>query len=403
MNCDLTEDQSLLVDSVREFVKKESPVERMRKLRDSELGWDRAVWKKMGELGWLGVMFPESVGGAAMTFVEAGLIVQELGTTLVPEPVIPLFVAGSALAEAGSAEQQQRFLAPSVAGEQGLAFAFLEEHSRHDPHSVRTHAHPAGAGSAQAAEAWVLNGTPPTRLWSRRSDGTRPADGPSLFVIDAACWVRVQPSAPWTARRSLIELARRGRGRSRGGVARPPLALMDLGAAATVCEASGILQTVLWMTRNYLMERKQFNVPIGSFQALQHRTVDMFVEAELTKSVAMLAMIKAQDPDPNERQRAISAAKASVIESGAFVTRQGIQLHGGIGVTDEHDVGLYFKRMHILATMFGDDAFHLARYASRRASARTSKNGGPRCVVDQANGIGIDASSLESLGFHVGA
>lgn len=374
MNFDLTEDQTLLVDTVRDFVKKESPVERMRKLRDTELGWDRAVWKKMGELGWLGVMFPEAVGGAGMTFVEAGLIVQELGTTLVPEPIIPLFVAGSGLAEAGSAEQQQRFLAPALAGEQSLAFAFLEEQSRHDPHSVRTHAHPAGAGyRLRGKKRWVLNGhAADVIVVSARSDGGEAsADGLSLFVIDRSLpGVRVQPVSTMDGQKAaMIELAdvEVGADRVLGGVGKAgPLlaALMDLGAAATVCEASGILQTVLWMTRNYLMERKQFNVPIGSFQALQHRTVDMFVEAELTKSVAMLAMIKAQDPDPNERQRAISAAKASVIESGAFVTRQGIQLHGGIGVTDEHDVGLYFKRMHILATLFGDDAFHLARYAS---------------------------------------
>ena len=309
-----------------------------------------------------------------MPYVEAGLCGPQLGPTRVPEPIIPLFGAGSALAEAGSAEQQQRFLAPALAGEQSLAFAFLEEQSRHDPHSVRTHAHPAGAGyRLRGKKRWVLNGhAADVIVVSARSDGGEAsADGLSLFVIDRSLpGVRVQPVSTMDGQKAaMIELAdvEVGADRVLGGVGKAgPLlaALMDLGAAASVCEASGILQTVLWMTRNYLMERKQFNVPIGSFQALQHRTVDMFVEAELTKSVAMLAMIKAQDPDPNERQRAISAAKASVIESGAFVTRQGIQLHGGIGVTDEHDVGLYFKRMHILATLFGDDAFHLARYAS---------------------------------------
>lgn len=373
MDFELTEDQSMLVDTVREFVKKESPVERMRKLRDSELGWDKAVWQKMGELGWLGVMFPESAGGMGMSFVEAGLILQELGTTLVPEPVIPLLVTGSAIAKAGTPEQIERFLTPSLGGAESLALAWNEEQSRHDASCIRTHAHASGAGfTLRGKKRWVLNGHAADHIVvsARTSGDEADADGISLFVIDPSLpGVKLQRVQMMDGQKgAFIELADVEVGKDRllgeAGKAGPLLdALMDLGAAATVCEASGILQAVLWMTRNYLMERKQFGVPIGSFQALQHRTVDMFVETELTKSVAMLAMIKAEDPDPNERRRAISAAKASVIESGAFVTRQGIQLHGGIGVTDEHDVGLYFKRMHILATLFGDDAYHVARYA----------------------------------------
>ncbi|MBK7583481.1 MAG: acyl-CoA dehydrogenase family protein [Myxococcales bacterium] len=373
MDFELTEDQTLLVDTVREFVKKESPVERMRKLRGTELGWDRKTWKQMGELGWLGVMFPESVGGAGMTFVEAGLILQELGTTLVPEPIIPLMVAGTAIARSGSPEQQERFLAKSLTGDESLAFAWNEEQSRHDVNDVKTRAEKTKDGfRLDGQKRWVLNGHAADHIvLSARSGGdTRSGDGLSLFVIDKDTpGVKIQAVQMMDSQKgALLELKNVELGRDRllgeEGKAGPLLDhLMDYGAAATVCEASGILQSVLWMTRSYLMERKQFGAPIGSFQALQHRAVDMFVETELTKSVAMLAMIKADETDVAERHRAISAAKTSVIESGAFVTRQGIQLHGGIGVTDEHDVGLYFKRMHILATLFGDDAFHTARYA----------------------------------------
>jgi alkylation response protein AidB-like acyl-CoA dehydrogenase len=377
MDFDLTEDQTLLVDTVREFVKKESPVERMRKLRDDERGWDPAVWKKMGELGWLGVPFPESVGGAGMSFVEAGLILQELGTALVPEPLLPLLLAGTALARVGTPEQQERFLAPSIAGDESLALAWNEEQSRHDATNVRTRAEASGDGFLLTGKKrWVLNGHAASHLivTARTSGDERSAEGLTLFVVDAGMkGVRITSVQTMDGQRAaLVELdgVEVGLDRRLGAVGKAgPLLdeLMDLGAACTVCEASGILQTVLWMTRNYLTERKQFGVPIGSFQALQHRAVDMFVETELTKGVAMLAMIKAQEPDPDERHRAISAAKASVSESGAFVTRQGIQLHGGIGVTDEHDVGLYFKRMHILSTLFGDDAHHLARYAKTPA------------------------------------
>jgi alkylation response protein AidB-like acyl-CoA dehydrogenase len=124
------------------------------------------------------------------------------------------------------------------------------------------------------------------------------------------------------------------------------------------------MQTVLAMTRDYLCTREQFGVKIGTFQALQHRCVDMFIETELARSASMMASIKADDPDETERKAAISAAKVQLAVSGRFVTQQAIQLHGGIGVTDEHDVGLYFKRMHVLSTLFGDEEHHLARFAS---------------------------------------
>jgi alkylation response protein AidB-like acyl-CoA dehydrogenase len=138
---------------------------------------------------------------------------------------------------------------------------------------------------------------------------------------------------------------------------------MDLGAAAACAEGAGITRAVLDMTTEYLRTREQFGVKIGSFQALQHRAVDMFVEVELCKSTAILAAIKVSDPDVVERKSAISAAKVQLAVGGRFVTQQAIQLHGGIGVTDEHDVGLYFKRMHVLNALFGDEEHHVARYA----------------------------------------
>lgn len=375
MDFELSEDQRLLVDTVREFIKKDSPVERMRKLRSSDLGWDRAVWKKMGELGWLGVMFPEEAGGAGMTFVEAGLILQELGSTLVPEPYVPLLLAGLAISRAGNAEQVNQFLAPSLSGDESLAWAWAELQGRHDVHDVATTAKPSGKRwLISGKKRWVQNGHGANHivLSARTSGSGRESNGLSLFVIDPGmAGLKVERVDMMDGQKGAmltLENVEVDESRLLGapGSAGPLLdQLMDYGAAAAVCEASGILQAVLWMTRGYLMERKQFGVAIGTFQALQHRAVDMFVETELAKSCAMLAMIRADESDAAERRRAISAAKASVIESGAFVTRQGIQLHGGIGVTDEHDVGLYFKRMHILGTLFGDEAFHVARYADQ--------------------------------------
>lgn len=374
MNFELTEDQKLLVETVQKFAKNDSPVSRLRRLRDSEQGWEKDVWKKMGELGWLGVMFPESAGGIGMSFVEAGLILEQLGTTLVPEPYIPLIVAGVALGKAGSEEQQQRFLAPSLAGDESLAFAYTEAQSRHRPTDVQTRAKKSGGGyELTGKKRFVLNGHAANHIvvTARTGGGDRDADGISLFVVDPDMpGVRVQKLALMDGKKgALIELdgVQVGADRLLGAEGRAaPLIehVMDYGAAAAVCEGAGIMQTVLWMTRDYLTQRKQFGVPIGTFQALQHRAVDMFVETELSKSAAILAMLKIEDADVVERQRAISAAKVQLAESGGFVGRQSIQLHGGIGVTDEHDVGLFFKRLHVLATLFGDEIHHTERFAS---------------------------------------
>jgi alkylation response protein AidB-like acyl-CoA dehydrogenase len=138
----------------------------------------------------------------------------------------------------------------------------------------------------------------------------------------------------------------------------------DVGAAAACAEGAGIMRTVLAMTCDYLRTREQFGVKIGTFQALQHRAVDMFIETELSRSTAILAMIKIASDDADERRAAISAAKVQLAWGGRYVTQQAIQLHGGIGITDEADVGLYFKRMHILNTLYGDEEHHLARFAS---------------------------------------
>lgn len=374
MNFELTEDQKLLVDTVQKFAKSESPVGRLRRLRDSERGWEPEVWKKMGELGWLGVMFPESAGGLGMSFVEAGLILEQLGTTLVPEPYIPLVVAGVALVKAGTEEQQQRFLVPALAGDESLAFAYVEEQSRHRATDVKTRATRSGSAyQLRGKKRFVLNGHGANHIvvTARTAGGERDADGVSLFVVDRDMpGVKLQKVALMDGKKgAMLELdgVEVGPDRLLGaeGKAAPVIEhVLDYGAAAAVCEGAGIMQTVLWMTRDYLTQRKQFGVAIGTFQALQHRAVDMFVETELAKSAAILAMLKIEEPDADERRRAISAAKVQLIESGNLVGRQAIQLHGGIGITDEHDVGLFFKRLHVLSTLFGDELEHTERFAA---------------------------------------
>jgi len=371
MNFELNDDEKMLVETAQSFVKKESPVSRARKLRDDETGWDRAVWKKMGDLGWMSLPFPESVGGFGGSFADVSLIVDQLGTTLVPEPYVEsVLLAGMAILRSGSAAQQERLLAPMIAGETSLALAALERTSRYDVTAVDTRAEKAGEGWTLKGEKYfVLNGHAADHLVvSARTSGKHgERNGISLFAVGKdAAGLKIQRVKMMDGRHAAIVTLEGAAGELLGaeGAAAPVLdEVMDLGAAAACAEGNGIMRTVLWMTVEYLRTREQFGVKIGTFQALQHRAVDMFIETELAKSTSILAAIKASAP-ADERAYEISKAKAQLTASGHFVVREGTQLHGGIGVTDEHDIGLYFKRMQMLGALHGDQDFHLQRFSS---------------------------------------
>lgn len=382
MDFELNEDQKLLKDSAAQFTKS-SPVTRMRKLRshgatghgatsdhgNDPIGWEPSVWKQMADLGWLGLFYPEDIGGLGMTFFDLCLVVEELGKTLVPEPIIAsVILAGGAVLHAGTKAQQKAILGPMIDGKTSLALAWAEKNSRYDASVVSTTAtHANGQYTLTGAKVWALNGhAADTLIVSAKT-----ASGISLFAVpkgtagltltgiktmdgQRAAHVRLESVA-------LPESALLGE--EGKGLAALEAAL-DLAAAAACSEAVGIASTVLWMTVNYLNVRKQFGVAIGTFQALQHKSVDMFVETELLKSTAILATVKATETDVNERKRAISIAKAQLSLGGKLVVQHAVQLHGGIGITDEHDVGLYFKRMNVIASLFGDEEHHLARFAS---------------------------------------
>jgi alkylation response protein AidB-like acyl-CoA dehydrogenase len=377
MNFDLSPDQKLLVDTAAAFARKESPVSRLRTLREDPVGWSKATWKQMGELGWLGIPFSESLGGFGGAFSDAALVLEKLGTTLVPEPYIASVVlAGSTIVGAGSEAQQRRWLEPLIAGDSTLALAYAERDSRFDALRVATRAEKHGAAYRLRGEkVFVLNGHAADALVvsARTSGAEADRQGVSAFVVDRQTrGLTVRPIKTMDGHHAAIvtfddvEVAEDRRLGVEGGAGAALERAMDLGAAAACAEGVGIMQTVLAMTRDYLCTREQFGVKIGTFQALQHRCVDMFIESELARSASMMASIKVDDPDESERKSAVSAAKVQLAVSGRFVTQQAIQLHGGIGVTDEHDVGLYFKRMHVLNTLFGDEEHHLARFASLR-------------------------------------
>ena len=374
MNFDLTDEQRLLVDSVASFAKKQSPVTRLRQTREEPLGFSREVWKQMGDLGWLGMSLPEAAGGLAQSFADVALILEHLGKTLVPEPILPAIVAATPIARLGSEEQMGRWLAPLAAGDACLALAWAEAQGRYDVADVETRAEKSGDGyRISGKKRFVLAGHAADHLVvsARTSGASRDREGVSLFVIDRdAEGLSIQPIKTMDGHRAAmialdgVELSKDRLLGAEGAAISALEEAMDIGAAGACAEGVGITRAALEMTTDYLRTREQFGVKIGSFQALQHRAVDMFVETELCKSTAILAAIKADDRDEDERKGAISAAKVQLSTGGRFVVAQATQLHGGIGVTDEHDIGLYFKRMQVLAALFGDEEHHVARFAS---------------------------------------
>jgi alkylation response protein AidB-like acyl-CoA dehydrogenase len=373
MNFDLSDEQRILVDTVASFAKKQSPVSRFRAMREDARGWSRDLWKQMGELGFLGLSLPESVGGMGGTFVDAALVLEQLAMTLVPEPLLTSLVAAAPILALGTDAQKSAFVGPFAAGDASLALAWAEAQSRDDVADVTTRAERHGAGYAlSGAKAWVLDGHAASHLVvsARTSGGPRDREGVSLFVLDRDTpGLSLRAVKTMDGRRAAVlrlEGATLPADRLLGAEGQGVGALedaMDLGAAGACAEGAGITRAALQMTTEYLRVREQFGVKIGTFQALQHRAVDMFIEAELCKSMAILAAIRATDTDLVERRAAISAAKVQLSVGGRLVTQQSIQLHGGIGVTDEHDIGLYFKRMHVLNALYGDEEHHVARFA----------------------------------------
>ena len=376
MDFQLSQDQQLILETVRSFVSKELPIEHMRKMRKDALGYSPAVFKQMGELGWLGIAMPESLGGFGGSFVDVALVLEQFGTALVMEPYLPSVVlAGNAILGAGDEAQQQRWLAPMMAGDTTLALAYAEQNGRFDVDQLDSRAEPcAGGWRLQGDKSWVLNGHGADHIVvaarTAAPAGQAGQDGVSLFVLDAdqAGLSKQTVNCMDGHKAAMLKFdCELGAERLLGaaGSAGPVLdKVLDLGAAAACAEGYGIMKAVLAMTLEYLQTREQFGVKIGVFQVLQHNAVDMFIESELARSTSIMASLKVDSDHTEERMRAVSAAKAQLAFSGKLITQQAIQLHGGIGCTDEHDVGLFFKRMHTLNTLFGDEDHHVQRFAS---------------------------------------
>jgi len=371
MHLDLSEEQTLLRRQARAFLNERSPVSRFRHLRDGDLGYEPSLFKEMAALGFLKTLFPESAGGLGTSFVETALVLEELGRVLCPEPVLPSLLGAYVVFRAGSQAQHERFLKPVLDGERSLALAYAERESRYDLDRCETYARKEdGAFVLTGEKVWVQNGhaaehivvSAMHREWlqlfivERESEGVRiervrTLDGRYAARIELDD-VRVSPEHV-LAQEPALELLEH---------------TLDYAAAAAVCEGVGVCARALELTADHLTTRKQFGQPLSRFQALSHQLADMHVETELLRSSALEAAASVDAKSTRERRVAISAAKAMLTESGVAVCQRAIQLHGGMGVSDEHDIGLYLKRMRVLAALYGDEDHHLGRFL-RNASA----------------------------------
>ncbi len=370
MDFSFTDEQLMLKDSVARFLKDGYGFEDYRKIAASRSGYSTGVWAQFAELQWQALPFAEDDGGLGYGSTELLLLAEEMGRGLCIEPYLAnVVLAGQLLARLGSANQKQQWLAPMLAGEKQLALAHAEASGRYSLSHCECRAQQAGDGwHLSGRKSLVLNApNADTLLVIARTQGDADSrQGLGLFAVDAgASGVMLQDYAVLGGGVA-AELQLEGAPAQRIG--QDALAaledVVDLATAYSCAEAYGAMQALLSRTVEYSKTRKQFGMPLGAFQVLQHRMVDMFVEVQQSQSMILMLMLKLTDPERSERQKAVSAAKAYLHKASKFVAQQAVQLHGGIGVTEELDVGHYFRRLTAFGNLFGDRLHHLRRFAA---------------------------------------
>ena len=377
MDLVLSAEQELLQQTVREFVAGRSSLKRVRGLRDDgdPEGFSRTLWAEMARLGWLGIVLPVEHDGLGLGYMELMVVMEELGRGLMPEPMLStVLLGGTALLLGGSAAQQEEHLAPVAAGERLLALGYQEARSRHTVHHVETRATPAGGGWVLRGEKLqVLDGHVADRLivTARTSGEPHDVEGVTLFLLRPdASGVRVTRQTRLDGRNAALvrlEDAHVERHAVVGEVDRGGALLtrvIERATAALTAEMLGSMTAAFDMTITYLKTRVQFGVPIGSFQALKHRAARMYAELELARSAVMHAH-RTIDEGRDEAivARAVAVAKARASDAFLLIANEGVQMHGGIGMTDEHDIGFFLKRARAAEQTFGDAAYHRDRMA----------------------------------------
>lgn len=368
----LTEEQVLLRESVVKYVADHGAVDRHRRLSQTETGFDAGAWTTFAELGWLALPFGEDDGGLGGTAVDLMVLCEALGTGLVREPYLHTAITcGGLLSALGNAEQRAAYLGPLIAGESQWAFAFAERGSGYDFEAIATVANEdEDSFVLSGSKIAVLNGHVADRLLVTARQG----NCISLFVVDATApgVVRVPFTAIDGSRGADILLdAVKVNGEhllGDAGAARQGIeAALDQAIVALGAESLGAMQVLLDTTVEYCKTREQFGQAIGKFQALQHRMADMYLKLEETRSLLYNAAIQL-DEGSDQAPAACAALKVKLAEAGRFISHESVQLHGGIGMTDELIVGHLFKRLLLLAKLYGDEDYYLDRYLGLQAA-----------------------------------
>ena len=373
MDFSFNEEQTLLSESVERFIQNDYDFESRQKLTKSDLGFSAEHWSTFAELGWLGVCFSEEDGGFGGGAVEAMLMAENFGRGLVVEPYLATVVlAGGALKYGGSAEQRAQYLPGIIDGSTQAALAYVEPQGRFNLADVTTTATAADGGYVlNGYKAVVLNGPAADFLVvsARTAGEQRDESGVSLFVVSADTAGISRRDYPTVdgLRASEITFENVAVGADALlGAEGEGLAILeraiDDGIMTVGSEAVGCMEVLYKETVEYCKTREQFGQPIGKFQVLQHRMVDMFMEHEQSKSMMFMAAMRMDEGYGEEAQKAASAFKVQVGKSGRFVGQNAVQLHGGMGMTDELNIGHYFKRLTIIDTLFGNVDYHLKRF-----------------------------------------
>lgn len=381
MDFTFTEEQQMLLDTTRRFVAKDYGFEARRQIKEkSPDGFSRQTWQGLADIGLLSLNVPEADGGLGGSAIDNMLVMNAVGEGLLLEPYLASAVlATRILAALGNDEQRAEWLPALAGGEKIAVLAHDEQQTRFDRMAIATRAWPVGNGFlltghksvvVHAGSADLLLVT--ARLGKPDSDGPLavfcvPANAPGVRKVDYATVDGVRAGEVWL-NQVFVPATALLNGADGTNEAELKLAdVLDFGLAAVCAEAVGALDKLLAATVEYARNRKQFGQPIGKFQALQHRMADMVLHIEQARSMSYLAAVRCTDTDPVTRNRAMSAAKVVVGQACRFVGQQAVQLHGGMGVTDELDVSHYFKRLMTIELQFGSTDQHLEQYASQLA------------------------------------
>ena len=376
MNFNLTEEQQMLQDSLRRFVANEYTFEKRGQIIDSGKGMDESIWRQFAEMGLLGFTFPEDYDGLGGNAIDTMLVMDCFGRALVVEPYLATVVlAGGLVRDIGNDHQKQGILPRISAGEHRMAFAHSEPGARYNLTQVSTRAEKTDDGFVLNGQktAVIHGGQADQLIVSARSSGdiTDP-DGVSLFLVDRnAEGLQVHDFVTHDGQRTAELTLANVRVNADAVLGEPGGAMpaiekaCDLAIAALCAEAVGAMEALNEATLDYLKTRKQFGVPIGKFQVLQHRMADMFIAAEEAKTMAILAASETDSDDRETRRRAVSMAKTLVGQSARTVGQDAVQLHGGMGVTDEMFAAHLFKRLTLINLLFGDADYHLEQVSDQ--------------------------------------